>query len=83
MYKTRIRPFEVALLIRYLEEANRREQSRYLSGFLDYIIQVVLWSSLDENMSTLVRDYALEQAEAVLADVRQNKEPYFSDPSQI
>jgi hypothetical protein len=83
VYKTRIRPFEAALLIRYLEEANRREQSRYLSGFLDYIIQVVLWSSLDENMSTLVRDYALEQAEAVLADVRQNKEPYFWDPSQI
>jgi hypothetical protein len=83
LYTTRIRPSEIALLIRYLEEATRGEQSQYLSGFLDYVIQVVLWSSMDENMSSLRRDCVLEQAEAILAEIRQHGEPHFWNPPGI
>lgn len=75
LFQTRVRPFEVALLIKYLDEVGRREQSRYLSGFLTYIADVVLHSRMEENMSPVQMSHALEQAEALLSDIREHGDP--------
>jgi hypothetical protein len=83
LFQTRIRPHELALLIRYLEEAARTEKSTYLSEFLTYIVQVVLWSPMDEHMSTMTRNLMLEQAKAILSEARARGEPYFWTPPNI
>ena len=79
VFKTRIRPCEIALLIVYLEEARAKESSIYLSGFLDYIGQLVLADRLEENFPKILSSHELEQAEAFLADIRQNGEPRFEN----
>jgi len=71
---------ELALLIKYLEEAVCREKSTYLSGFLGYLHTVVF--DLD-HMSPLRRNHTLEQAEAILAEIRQKGEPHFWFPPEI
>jgi hypothetical protein len=83
IFKTAIRPFEVALLICYLQEVSRREKSQYLSRFLGYISTLVLAARMPENMSLIQIAHAFEQAEAVLADIRQNGEPYDLIPPRI
>jgi hypothetical protein len=77
IFKTRFRPFEVALLFLYLGEIARRENSPYLSAFLNRVSMVVLYNDMDQNMNALVKEHALEQAEAIPADVRKNTDPYF------
>jgi hypothetical protein len=77
LYTTRIRPLELALLIKYIEEASCREKSRYLSGFLEYLHMLVFDLDLDQNMSSVRKNHLLEQAEAILAEIRQKGEPHF------
>jgi hypothetical protein len=78
IFKTTFHPLEAAILILYLREASRREKSSYLSGFLDYVANMVLLHFVELNhISPTQREHALEHAEAILADIRQNGEPCF------
>jgi hypothetical protein len=67
-FQMRIRPSEIALLCRYLEAASVKESSSYLQGFLDYLSHGVLGDALEKNFGRLLREHALEQAEAILRD---------------
>ena len=84
VFKTAISPLEVALLILYLREVSRREKSQYLSGFFDYVANLVLYDKLEKNNLSLVQiDYAFEQAEAIIADIQEHGEPYFWIPPRF
>ena len=66
-----------------LQETKSKETSPYLSRFLDYAASR-LRSDMEANMKAAIAECVLEQAAAVLADIRENgSEPYFErDPEQ-
>jgi hypothetical protein len=83
IFQLRIRPYEIALLWRYLEEASVKESSGYLQGFLSYLNHCVLWDAMEKNFGRLLREHAMEQAEAVLAEIHQDGEPHEWVPPTI
>lgn len=76
--KLRLTPYQASLLISYLKEAGYRETLNYLRGFLLFS-ELILTKALEEDVSSIKAAHLLEEAEAILVEIRENGEPSWGD----